>query len=194
MTIAASRTRSARARSAPPIGTPCCKRRATMVEVLPLDRAGHGLDAPMRRATHRRRRLQLMVGRVVDPADGDGVDRHLARCHRQRRQWLRSTASSASTTCSIVSKRCPCSGVFSVCPMPDSTLPFRSGSPTRHGQADHPVVREHVAIERIEGRLVDVGREHALFEIIEVLCPASICARARRNAVAAGTDGVRLGT
>ena len=34
-------------------------------------------------------------------------------------------------------------------------------------QADHAVVREHVAIERIERRLVDVGREHALFEIVE---------------------------
>jgi len=55
-------------------------------------------------------------------------------------------------------------------------------------------VREDVAIERIERRLVDVGGEDALFEVVEVLCPASICARARRNAVAAGTDGVRLGT
>jgi hypothetical protein len=34
-------------------------------------------------------------------------------------------------------------------------------------QADHAVVREHVAIERIERRLVDVGRQHALFEIVE---------------------------
>ncbi len=34
-------------------------------------------------------------------------------------------------------------------------------------QADHAVVREHIAIQRIERRLVDVGREHALFEIIE---------------------------
>ena len=34
-------------------------------------------------------------------------------------------------------------------------------------QADHAVVREHVAIERIERRLVDIGREHALFEIVE---------------------------
>ena len=34
-------------------------------------------------------------------------------------------------------------------------------------QPDHAVVREHVAIERIERRLVDVGREHAFFEIVE---------------------------
>ena len=34
-------------------------------------------------------------------------------------------------------------------------------------QADDAVVREHVAIERIERRLVDVGREHALFEVVE---------------------------
>ena len=34
-------------------------------------------------------------------------------------------------------------------------------------EADDAVVREHVAIERIERRLVDVGREHALFEVVE---------------------------
>ena len=47
----------------------------------------------------------------------------------------------------------------------DFALPIGIAHATR--QADHPVVREHVAIERIEGRLVDVGRENALFEIIE---------------------------
>ena len=36
------------------------------------------------------------------------------------------------------SKRRPLSGVFCVCPMADSTLPFRSGSPTRQGSATAP--------------------------------------------------------
>ncbi len=34
-------------------------------------------------------------------------------------------------------------------------------------QRDDAVVREHVAIERIERRVVDVGREHALAQIVE---------------------------
>jgi hypothetical protein len=34
-------------------------------------------------------------------------------------------------------------------------------------EPDHAVVREHLAIERIERRLVDVGRQHALFEVVE---------------------------
>ena len=34
-------------------------------------------------------------------------------------------------------------------------------------QGDDAVVREHVAIERIERRVVDVGREHALLQIVE---------------------------
>ena len=47
-------------------------------------------------------------------------------------------------------------------------------------QRDDAVVREHVAIERIERGIVDVGREHALFEIVEddhARCPPR-----RRNA------------
>ena len=47
----------------------------------------------------------------------------------------------------------------------DLSLPIGIADATR--QADHAVVREHVAIQRIERRLVDVGREHALFEVIE---------------------------
>ena len=35
------------------------------------------------------------------------------------------------------------------------------------GQRDHAVVGEHVAVERIERGVVDVGREHALAEIVE---------------------------
>ena len=34
-------------------------------------------------------------------------------------------------------------------------------------QRDDAVVREHVAIERIERRVVDVGREHALAQVVE---------------------------
>ena len=35
------------------------------------------------------------------------------------------------------------------------------------GQRDDAVVREHVAVERIERRVVDVGREDALAQIVE---------------------------
>jgi len=35
------------------------------------------------------------------------------------------------------------------------------------GQRDGAVVDEHIAVERVEGRIVDVGPEHALLEIVE---------------------------
>ena len=47
----------------------------------------------------------------------------------------------------------------------DFAFPIGVADATR--QRDGAVVREHVAIERIERRVVDVGREHALFEVIE---------------------------
>ena len=61
----------------------------------------------------------------------------------------------------------PCSGVFCAWPTPASTLPLRSGSRDATRQRDDAVVRQHVAIERIERRVVDVGREHALAQIVE---------------------------
>ena len=51
--------------------------------------------------------------------------------------------------------------------MPGFDLALAIGIADATRQADHAVVREHVAIERIERRLVDIGREHALFEIVE---------------------------
>ena len=47
----------------------------------------------------------------------------------------------------------------------DFAFPIGIADATRH--RDDAVVREHVAIERIERRVVDVGREHALFEVVE---------------------------
>ncbi len=46
-------------------------------------------------------------------------------------------------------------------------LAFAVGIPHPTRQPDDAVVREDVAIERIEERLVDVRREHALFEVVE---------------------------
>ena len=51
-------------------------------------------------------------------------------------------------------------------------------------QGDDAVVGEHVAVERIERRVVDVRVEHALFQIVELMCPLVICGRVR--------DGIRI--
>jgi hypothetical protein len=50
-------------------------------------------------------------------------------------------------------------------PRLDSAFAIRIADATRHG--DRPVVREHVAVERIERGIVEVRREHAFFEIVE---------------------------
>src|SRR2546427_8513442 len=55
----------------------------------------------------------------------------------------------------------------------DFPLPIRGADTT--GQRDDAVVREHIAVERVEGRIVDVGREHAFLEIVEVMCRPSLC-------------------
>ncbi len=62
---------------------------------------------------------------------------------------------------SSVSKRRPLSAPC-VWAIADSTFPFRSGSAHPTGQRDGAVVREHVAIERVQGGIVDVRRQHAL--------------------------------
>jgi hypothetical protein len=46
-------------------------------------------------------------------------------------------------------------------------LPLAIGVAHTAGQRRHAVVREHVAVQRVQRRLVDVGLEHALFEIIQ---------------------------
>jgi hypothetical protein len=56
----------------------------------------------------------------------------------------------------------------------DLAFPIRVADATR--QRDGAVMREHVAIERIERRIVDVRREDAFFQIVEVMCPRAICA------------------
>ena len=46
-------------------------------------------------------------------------------------------------------------------------FPLPIGAPDATGQRDGAVVGEHVAVERVQGGVVDVGREHALLEIVE---------------------------
>ena len=51
--------------------------------------------------------------------------------------------------------------------MPRFDFPFAIGIADATRQRDDTVVGQHVAIERIERRIVDVRREHAFFEIVE---------------------------
>jgi hypothetical protein len=53
-------------------------------------------------------------------------------------------------------------------------LPFAIGIADAARERDDPVVSEHVAIERIEPGVVDVGREHALFQIVEAPAPVEL--------------------
>jgi len=69
-------------------------------------------------------------------------------------------------------------------PRLDFPLPIRIADPTR--QRGDAVVREHVAVERIERGVIDVGREHAFAEIVEDDDP-------RRGAEAAEGGLVELG-
>ena len=47
----------------------------------------------------------------------------------------------------------------------DFAFSIRISDPARHGH--HAVVGEHIAVERIERGIVDVGREHAFAQIVE---------------------------
>src|SRR5437899_2338360 len=58
---------------------------------------------------------------------------------------------------------------------PRLDLPLAIGIADPARQRGDAVVGEHVAIEGIERRLVDVGAQHALAEVVEVLCPITIC-------------------
>jgi hypothetical protein len=55
-------------------------------------------------------------------------------------------------------------------------------------------MREHIAIERIDRGIVDVRREHAFPEIVEVMCPRLICGGARGNERSAPVDRAELDT
>ena len=96
-------------------------------------------------------RGDLALGRAVDAGVGPvrvpAIEIRL-RLLEASRSAGRAAASSACGRCRI--RPCPC-----------------DRDRRRDTAADDAVVREHVAIERIERRLVDVGREHALFEIVE---------------------------
>ena len=61
----------------------------------------------------------------------------------------------------------------------DLSLAVRIADPTR--QCDRAVVREHIAIERIEQRIVDVGLEHALAQFLSSTT-AAVTPPSRRNA------------
>ena len=54
-------------------------------------------------------------------------------------------------------------------------FPFAIGIADAARQRDDAVMREHVAIERIDRGIVDVRREHAFAQVVELMCPPSIC-------------------
>ena len=60
-------------------------------------------------------------------------------------------------------------------------------------EGDDAVVGEDVAIERIERRIVDIGCEDTLAEVVEVMCPISECGRglsaARKRTIVPFTTG-----
>ncbi len=62
------------------------------------------------------------------------------------------------------------------------------------GHGDRAVVREHVAIKRIERGIVHVGDENALAQIIELMCPVPLCGRGGRGPHRFRGEGVGNGT
>ena len=73
----------------------------------------------------------------------------------------------------------------------DLTLSIGIADTARQG--DGAVVGEHVAVERIERRVVDVRGEDALLEIVDLMCPPAICGAAggaaRWSRAVAASDG-----
>ena len=63
--------------------------------------------------------------------------------------------------------------------MADAGLDFAFAIGIAHptGQRDRSRVSQHVAIERVEGRIVEVGLQDPFAQIVEVMCPTRICAR-----------------
>jgi len=68
---------------------------------------------------------------------------------------------------------------------------IRVSDPARHGH--DPVVRKHIAVERIERRIVDVGDEHALTQIVEYHHARAATKSAKRFLMELGPD-LRTGT
>ena len=77
-------------------------------------------------------------------------------------QWSRCVSAAAN-----VSKRRPLSGVPYAWPPPDLTFVVRSASRTPARECCDTVVREHVAVEGVEGRVADVAAGHAFAQVIE---------------------------
>jgi hypothetical protein len=96
-------------------------------------------------------RRDLPLRRAVDPRIGPARLPPIQVCLR-RLETLEAESSQRCLLC-----------------VPDARFDFAFsiGITDATGQRDDAVVREHVAIERIERRIVDVGREHALFQIVE---------------------------
>src|SRR5262249_17858380 len=49
----------------------------------------------------------------------------------------------------------------------------------RHGH--HTVVAQQIAVERIESGIVQIRSQHALAQIVELMCPIALCGRGGLN-------------
>jgi len=58
---------------------------------------------------------------------------------------------------------------------PGLDLPFAIRITHATRERDHAVMGEDIAIERIQRRVVDIRREDAFSQVVEVMCPLPIC-------------------
>ena len=67
-------------------------------------------------------------------------------------------------------------------------LPFAIWVLDPAGQRHHAVVAENISIEGVESRIVDVGKQHAFFQVVEDDDPGTTTESAKRFLMEFGPD------